>query len=182
MCYFTYWSYNQPRTFVIHGVLKLCFLFRRATNEMVSQQDTFYRKKLCVQRVSSFPFSHLFPFQILFEAFYTIVLPERDFVYVSFQILREKSVKIDQLALVRRLAAVFPRELGGCPGYEYIDQELQSERERFSSFLSLSIRKYPWKRATTRDPNGTLRLFANSPLGRNTADNRSGVTGWSYKI
>ena len=75
-----------------------------------------------------------------------------------------------------------PRELGGFPGYEYIDQELQSEWERFSSFLSLSIRKYPWKRATTRDPNGTLRLFANSSLGRNTADNRSGVTGWSYKI
>ena len=104
------------------------------------------------------------------------------FLYVSFQILREKSVKIDKLALVRRLATVFPRELGGSPGYEYIDQELQSERERFSSLLSLSIRKYPWKRATTRDPNGTLRLFANSPLGRNTADNRSGVTGWSYKI
>lgn len=96
--------------------------------------------------------------------------------------LREIFLKIDQLALVRRLATVFPRELGGSPGYEYIDQELQSERERFSSLLSLSIRKYPWKRATTRDPNGTLRLFTNSPLGRNTADNRSGVTSWSYKI
>ena len=113
MCYFTYWSYNQPRAFVIHGVLKLCFLFRRATNEMVSQQDTCYRKSF-VFRVSSFPFSHLFPFQILFEVFYTIVLPERDFLYVSFQILREKSVKIDQLALVRRLATMFPGA-GGFP-------------------------------------------------------------------
>lgn len=34
------------------------------------------------------------------------------FLYVSFQILRGKSVKIDQLALVRRLVTVFPRELG----------------------------------------------------------------------
>ena len=182
MSYFTYWSYNQPQKFVIHSVLKPCFLFHRATNEMVSQQDTCYRKKLCVQRVSSFPFSHLFPFQISSEVFFTIVLHERDFLYVSFQILRGKSAKIDQLALVRRLATVFPQELGGNPGYEYIDQELQSERERFSSLLSLSIRKYPWKRATTWDPNGTLRLFTNSPLGRNTADNRSGVTSWSYKI
>ena len=104
------------------------------------------------------------------------------FLYVSFQILRGKSAKIDQLLLVRRLATVFPRKLGDSPGYEYIDQQLQSERERFSSLLSLSIRKYPWKRATTRNPKGTLRLFTNSPLGRNTADNRSGVTSWSYKI
>ena len=34
------------------------------------------------------------------------------FLYVSFQILRGKSAKIDQLALVRRLVTVFPRELG----------------------------------------------------------------------
>lgn len=181
MSYFTYWSYNQPRKFVIHSVLKPCFLFHRATNEMVSQQDTCYRKKLCVQRVSSFPFSHLFPFQISSEVFFTIVLPERDF-FVCFLSNFAREVGENWTTLVRRLATVFPRELGGSPGYEYIDQELQSERERFSSLLSLSIRKYPWKRATTRDPNGTLRLFTNSPLGRNTADNRSGVTSWSYKI
>ena len=181
MCYFTYWSYNQPRTFVIHGVLKLCFLFRRATNEMVSQQDTCYRKSFVFRESQVFlsPICFLSRFYL---KYFLLLFYLREIFCVSFQILREKSVKIDQLALVRRLATVFPRELGGCPGYEYIDQELQSERERFSSFLSLSIRKYPWKRATTRDPNGTLRLFANSPLGRNTADNRSGVTGWSYKI
>ena len=83
MSYFTYWSYNQPQKFVIHSVLKPCFLFHRATNETVSQQDTCYRKKLCVQRVSSFPFSHLFPFQISSEVFFTIVLHERDF-FVCF--------------------------------------------------------------------------------------------------
>ena len=182
MCYFTYWSYNQPRTFLIHGVLKLCFLFRRATNEMVSQQDTCYRKKLCVQRVSSFPFSHLFPFQISSEVFFTIVLHERDF-FVCFlsNFAREVGENWSTRAC-STLSHRVPLGAGGNPGYEYIDQELQSERERFSSLLSLSIRKYPWKRATTRDPNGTLRLFTNSPLGRNTADNRSGVTSWSYKI
>lgn len=182
MSYFTYWSYNQPQKFVIHSVLKPCFLFHRATNEMVSQQDTCYRKRFVFRE--SQVFLSLICFLSRFHLKYFILLfyLREIFLYVSFQILRGKSVKIDQFALVRRLATVFPRELGGSPGYDYIDQELHSERERFSSLLSLSIRKYPWKRATTRDPNRTLRLFTNSPLGRNTADNRSGVTSWSYKI
>ena len=182
MCYFTYWSYNQPQTFVIHGVLKPCFLFRRATNEMVSQQNTCYRKSFVFRESQVFLSPICFLSRFHLKYFLLLFYLREIFLYVSFQILRGKSAKIDQLALVRRLATVFPRELGGSPGYEYIDQELQSERERFSSLLSLSIRKYPWKRATTRDPNGTLRLFTNSPLGRNTADNRSGVTSWSYKI
>ena len=47
-----------------------------------------------------------------FHLKYFILLLREIFLYVSFQILRGKSAKIDQLALVRRLVTVFPRELG----------------------------------------------------------------------